>query len=78
LIDLLEKIEVWWIVNVEVPGGPDAAGRGINGSAVIPGPIVGLKILLDVALGDQERSQFYYREFTKRGLIPSKGAEPAQ
>lgn len=65
LIILLNKIEVWWIVNVEILTDEDFADKEIDESHIIPGPIMMLQLLLDVALGDEERSKFYYQEFTK-------------
>jgi hypothetical protein len=64
LIHLLNKIEVWWILNVEIPTNEDFADKQIDESHIIPGPIAMLQVLLDVALGDEERSKFYYQEFT--------------
>jgi hypothetical protein len=64
LIHLLNKIEVWWILNVEIPTNEDFADKQIDKSHIIPGPIAMLQVLLDVALGDEERSKFYYQEFT--------------
>jgi hypothetical protein len=39
MISLLDKIERWWIVNVEIPINPDLNGMEINESQVIPGPL---------------------------------------
>ena len=64
LIYLLNKIEVWWLINVEIPTDEDFADKEIDESHIIPGPIAMLQVLLDVALGDEERSKFYYQEFT--------------
>jgi hypothetical protein len=64
LIHLLNKIEVWWILNVEIPTNENFADKQIYESHIIPGPIAMLQVLLDVALGDEERSKFYYQEFT--------------
>jgi len=64
LINLLNKIEVWWIKNVEIPTDEDFADKETNESHIIPGPIAMLQVLLDVALGDEQRSKFYYQEFT--------------
>jgi hypothetical protein len=64
LINLLNKIEVWWILNVEIPTNEDFADKEIDESHIIPGPIAMLQVLLDVALGDEERSKYYYQKFT--------------
>jgi hypothetical protein len=65
LIDLLNKVEVWWIVNVEIPTDETFSDKEIDESRIVPGPILMLQVILDVALGDEERSKFYYQEFTK-------------
>ncbi|MEW6658455.1 MAG: hypothetical protein AB1424_07320 [Thermodesulfobacteriota bacterium] len=65
LIRSLNKIEVWWILNVEIPTDEDFSDMEIDESHITPGPIAMLQVLLDVALGDEERSKFYYQEFTK-------------
>jgi len=65
LIALLNKIEVWWIANVEIPTDEDFADKEINESEIITGPILMLQVILDVALGDEDRSRFYFQEFTK-------------
>jgi hypothetical protein len=70
MISLLDKIERWWIVNVEIPINPDLKGAKINESQVIPGPIMGLRLLLDIALGSEEESKKHLEEFTKQTRQP--------
>jgi hypothetical protein len=65
LIALLNKIEVWWIINVEIPTDEAFSDMEINESHIVPGSILMLQVILDVALGDEDRSKFYYQEFTK-------------
>jgi hypothetical protein len=65
LIDLLNKVEVWWIVNGEIPTNEDFSGKEIGEPHIVPGPVLMLQVILDVALGDEERSKYYYQEFTK-------------
>lgn len=65
MAQLLRKIEIWWIINVEIPTDPDFDGRHIKEDDVIPGPVMALQLLLDVALGDEERSRSYYNEWRK-------------
>lgn len=66
MVALLHKIEVWWITNVEIPTNPDYAGREVDEGVIVPGPIIGMQLLMDIAFGDEERSRFYYNEFRKR------------
>lgn len=42
MIKLLNKIEVWWITQVEIPCNPDFDHTEIEKSEIIPGPIMGL------------------------------------
>jgi len=65
LIALLNKIEVWWITNVEIPTDEDFADKEIDESHIIPGPILMLQVILDIALGDDDTSKYYYQEFIK-------------
>jgi hypothetical protein len=66
MVALLRKIEVWWITNVEIPTNPDYDGREVDEGGIVPGPIMGMQLLMVIALGDEERSRFYYDEFRKR------------
>ncbi|HIC91180.1 MAG TPA: hypothetical protein EYP21_03780 [Syntrophaceae bacterium] len=66
MIELLHKIEKWWILNVEIPTNPDLNGRQIDDEGIIPGKIMTLRLLLDIALGTENESKFYYHEFIKR------------
>lgn len=63
MIALLRKIEVWWIVNVELATSPDYDGREVDEDGIIPGPLLSLQVLCDVALGDDEKSVFYFNRF---------------
>jgi len=63
---LLRKIEVWWIKEVEIPTNPDFDGQEISENGIVPGRVMGLQLLCDIALGDEDRSRFYIEEFRKR------------
>lgn len=63
---LLDKIERWWIVNVEIATDPDLRGADIDETKIVPGPVMALRLLLDIALGSEEESKFYLDEFRKR------------
>lgn len=54
LVELLRKIEVWWIVNVEIPTNPDYSDAEIDEDGIVPGPILSLQMLLQVAGGSTE------------------------
>lgn len=66
MIALLHKIELWWITEVEIPTNPDFDGQEIDRDGIMPGPIMHMRLLCDLALGNEEQSQFYLREFRKR------------
>jgi len=66
LVGLLSKIEKWWIINFELAIDPDIAPDNVDPDGVIPGPILGLQLMLDIALGNEPEEGYYYHEFTKR------------
>ena len=51
----------------EIPINPDLNGEGIDESQVIPGPIMGMRLLLDVALGSEEALRRIRRANAPRG-----------
>lgn len=71
LLRIYRKVEVWRVINLEIDSNPDFDGREINEDDVIPGPILMMQMLLDVALGDDEKAWSYYNAFTK-------GSKPGQ
>lgn len=54
LVELLRKIGVWWIVKVEIPTNPDFDGKEIDEEGIVPGAILTLQMLIQVAAGDTE------------------------
>jgi hypothetical protein len=54
LVGLLRKIEVWWVVNVEIPTNPDYDGQDIDEEGIVPGPVLSLQMLIQVASGSTE------------------------
>lgn len=66
ITNLLFKIEKWWIINVEIPTNPDFDGKDVNEEGIVPGPIMTLRLLTDIALGTEKESKFYYNEFMKQ------------
>lgn len=59
LAALLRKIETWWVVNVEIPTNPDFDGEDIDEEGVVPGPIVILQLILEVAFGNNDLLKSY-------------------
>jgi len=62
---LLNKIEIWWIINVEITTDPNLFDQGIEESEIIPGPIASLKMMINIALGSEDEAKAYYDEFIK-------------
>ncbi len=54
LIALLRKVEVWWIVNVEIPTNPDYDGQEIDEAGITPGALISLQMLIEVASGSTQ------------------------
>jgi len=54
------------ILNVEIAINPDFIGKEIDENDIIPGKIMTLRLLSDIALGSEEESRFYYNEFIKK------------
>jgi hypothetical protein len=65
LLHLVQKIEKWWMVNVELPTNPDHDEQEIDEDAIISGPSMIMQILGQVALGDQDKVWEFHREFRK-------------
>jgi len=57
---------MWRITNVEIPTNPDYDGQEIDEGGIIPGLVMNIQLLCDIALGDDEGSRYYYNEFRKR------------
>lgn len=62
LVELCRKIEVWWVVEVEIPTDPQFDGQNIDPEEVLPGPVAGLQMLHDIALGEEGQRKSYYEE----------------
>ncbi len=54
---LLFKIEKWWIINVEIPTNPEFDDKHIEEDGIVPGRIMTLRLLMDIALGTEEESK---------------------
>ena len=63
---LLRKVELWWIVNVEIATDRDSAHREFDQEQVVPGTIMAMQILLDVALGNDEEAFRHLKAFQRR------------
>lgn len=54
LISLLRKIETWWIVSVDIPTNPGYDAVEIDESGIVPGSVIILQMMLEVAAGNRE------------------------
>ena len=71
LVLLIEKVERWWIINVEVPTDPAWATQNINEDDVTPGPVLMMQILADVAAGDSDDAWQWLKAFKAQQGSPS-------
>jgi hypothetical protein len=65
LVALLRKIGVWWIVNVEIPTNPNFDGQEIDEEAIVPGAVLSLQMLIQVASGNTELLEQWRKVRTK-------------
>jgi hypothetical protein len=73
MVGLIKRIGVWWAVNIEIPTNPDFDEVDVDPEEVVPGRLIGLQILCDVALGSDERSRFWYEGLKQRlALVASE------
>ena len=56
---LLKKIEIWWVLNMEIPCNPDFAKEEIDAEGIVPGPVLMLQMMLEVASGNEELLKRY-------------------
>jgi len=66
LLALLRKIDVWWVVNLDLATDPDMADKEIDEKDITPGSMMIFQMLMDVALGDEEQAEAYINEMMKR------------
>jgi len=65
LLALITNIEQWWILNVELSTDPDYSGKDIKKENIIPGAIVSIQLMLNIALGSENEAKYYYEEFKR-------------
>jgi hypothetical protein len=65
LVALLRKVGVWWVVNVEIPTNPDFDGREIDEAGIVPGAVLSLQMLIEVASGNTELLDRWRKERAK-------------
>src|SRR5205807_409125 len=68
LCKLLNKIDVWWIRNVEIPTNPDFDEQDVDAipdSEIHSGNMLFLSMLLGIATGDDADANKLYRGFVE-------------
>jgi hypothetical protein len=66
LVRVYRKLEVWNVLNLEIAGDPDWEGKEIDEKEVIPGAMIMVQVLTDIALGKDDDAWIYYRDFVNR------------
>ncbi len=66
LVELLRKIEVWWVVNVELATNPDYDDQEIDEAGIVSGAILSLQMLLHVASGGTELLEAWRNQRAKK------------
>jgi hypothetical protein len=66
MIALVDKIERWWIVNVEIATNPDFDGKEIDEDGIVPGTMMVLQLMMEIGLGSDQQAKSYLDEFRKR------------
>jgi hypothetical protein len=57
---------VWNVVNLEIEFDDELRGKDINEDEIVPGRILMMQMLLDVALGDEEKAWSYYNHIVRK------------
>lgn len=72
LVELLRKIELWWIVNVELAINPDFYDQEIDEAGIVPGSILSLQMLSQVASGSTELLEAWRNQRAKQSSRHAK------
>ena len=65
LVLLLRKIEIWWVVNFEIPLNHDFADSEIDEDGIVPGPVLMIQMMLEVLSGNEELLKKYRENFNQ-------------
>jgi hypothetical protein len=65
LVLLLRKIEIWWVVNFEIPLNNDFADSEIDEAGIVPGPVLMIQMMLEVLSGNEELLNKYRESFSE-------------
>lgn len=74
LIALLRKVEVWWVVNVEIPCNPDFDNiTEIDEDEIHPGPVWLMQMMVDIATGKTDYINQYREHFKSEPVDSGNG-----
>ena len=78
MVALLDKIERWWIVNVEIATDPQFDDKEVDESGILPGRVIAMQVMTDVALGSDEDAKTLLEQFREYlNLVPKTRKQPA-
>lgn len=66
LINLLNKIEKWWFSEIELAISIDLDANSIDLDEVLPGSVLTIQILNEVAMGNEEERNRIFEEYLKQ------------
>ena len=56
---LMRKVEVWWVVNVEIATDPRFDDVEVDSEGITPGPILMMQIMFEVIAGNESLKEYY-------------------
>lgn len=59
LVEIIDKIEKWWIQHIEIPTNPDFDREEVNPADILPGTTLLIHMLLEVATGSEVEASKY-------------------
>jgi hypothetical protein len=76
LVALIRKIEVWWVVNIELPTNPDWDGtEEVDEDSIVPGSFMAVSLMCDIALGSEENANRYLKAWRELKSKPKAESE---
>ena len=63
MVSLLRKVEIWWFENLDLAIDSEIYPPDFDLDQVTPGPVWSLQMLIDIALGPEEKAFEYYNSF---------------
>jgi hypothetical protein len=65
LIELVSKIENWWIINVDIATNPDIDPAEIDEEGIQSGTVLSLRVMQQIALGPLDEAREFLKSFTE-------------